>query len=69
MQLVRGIKSNWKSLEKYISDKTKNKKSLSATDSENKYVKRCFFCISLHLKLNGNFSQLILMISEDNLSL
>lgn len=37
---MRDMKSNWKSLEKYINDKTKSKKSFYTTDSEDKYVKR-----------------------------
>lgn len=40
MYLMRDMKSNWKSLEKYISDKTKSSRSLCTTDSEDKYVKR-----------------------------
>lgn len=40
MHLMRDMKSNWKSLEKYINDKAKSKKSWSSTDSEDKYVKR-----------------------------
>lgn len=42
---------------------------MSTIDSDNKYVKRCFFCISLHLKVNDNLSRIILMSNEDNLSL
>lgn len=37
---MRGMKSNWKPLEKYINDKTKSKKSLCMIDSEDKYVKK-----------------------------
>lgn len=40
MHLMRDMKSNWKSLEKYINDKAKSKKILCTTDSEDKYVKR-----------------------------
>lgn len=40
MHLMRGMKSNWKPLEKYINDKTKSKKSLCTIDSEDKYVKK-----------------------------
>lgn len=40
VHLMRDMKSNWKSLEKYINDKTKSKKSFYTTDSEDKYVKR-----------------------------
>lgn len=40
MHLMRDMKSNWKSLEKYINDKTKSKKSWCTSDSEDKYVKR-----------------------------